>query len=277
MPTHAKPRRTAVSRKPALPAIAVIAKSRRKLAALAAAAVAGPALVIGAALPAHAAIPSHPKWESSAPLSSWNTGKFDIYNNEWNKPLFGPQTIWGYSYSHWGVESTQPDTTSVKTYPSVQENYKGTTLGSLHGLWSNFSESMPKQSNFDAEAAYDIWLNNYKIEVMVWFDNHGQRPAGRVIAHTTIYGQKFAVWKGGSKLYTLALLGKQESKGTAHLLKSMAWLESHGYLSSSDILTQVNFGWEICSTDGRPMDFTMNSYNLTTMRLNAAARGPAAR
>jgi hypothetical protein len=125
---------------------------------------------------------------------------------------------------------------------------------------------MPSQSNFDAEAAYDIWLNNYKIEIMVCVDNHGQRPAGSVIANPTIAGKKFAVWQSGSSMYTFALSGKQETRGTIHLLKAMNWLVRHRYLSSSDSLTQVNFGWEICSTDGRPMDFTVTHYGLTTKR-----------
>jgi hypothetical protein len=123
---------------------------------------------------------------------------------------------------------------------------------------------MPSVSNFDAEAAYDIWLNNYKIEVMVWVDNHHQRPAGNVIARIKIYGKRFAVWKSGSSMYSFALLGKQERRGTVHLLTTMDWLVRRGYLKSSYSLTQVNFGWEICSTDGRPMDFTLTHYGLTT-------------
>jgi hypothetical protein len=266
MPSHAKPRRNPKARKPAVLIAAFLATPRRKLAAVVAVAIAGPALAVSAALPANAAVPAHPAWESSAPKGQWNTGAFDLFNNEWNTGAFGPQTIWGFSHSHWGVQSTQPGSTSVKTYPSVQQLYKNTTLGSLRGLWSHFSESMPAQANFDAEAAYDIWLNKFSIEVMVWVDNHGQRPAGHIIGSTTIFGQKFSVWQGNSHFFTLELSGKQETKGTAHLLKSMDWLVHHGYLSSSDTLTQVNFGWEICSTDGRPMDFTMTNYTLTTKR-----------
>lgn len=242
----------------------VFAKPRRRLAALAATVVVAPGLALFASsIPAHASIPANPRWESSDPFGIWNTGKFDLYNNEWNKSEAGPQTIWGDSYKHWGVRSTQPNSTSVKTYPSVQENYRNPTLRSLHGLWSSFAETMPTVSNFDAEAAYDIWLNNNKIEVMVWVDNHGQRPSGNVIARIKIYGKRYAVWQGGST-YTFALMGKQERRGTVHLLRTMDWLVRHRHLSKSDSLTQVNFGWEICSTDGTPMDFTVTHYSLTT-------------
>src|ERR1700728_1834277 len=90
---------------------------RKRLAALTVTALAGSGLAVCAALPAHASVPANPAWESSAPLGIWNTGRFDIYNNEWNTAEAGPQTIWAYSHRHWGVESTQADTTSVKTYP----------------------------------------------------------------------------------------------------------------------------------------------------------------
>jgi hypothetical protein len=237
----------------------------RRLAILAAAAIAGPGLALAAAIPAHASLPASPRWESSAPFATWQNGRFDVYNNEWNQGAAGPQTIWADSYHHWGVESTQASTTSVKTYPSVQENYTNTRLSALHMLSSSYAESMPKVANFDAEAAYDLWLNNYKIEVMMWVDNHGQRPAGQVIAHIRIYGVRYAVWRSGSHMFTFAR-ARQASTGSAHLLRALYWLVQRGYLSASDTLTQVNFGWEICSTSGKPMDFTVTRYSLITRR-----------
>jgi hypothetical protein len=238
---------------------------RRRLTMLTVAAIAGPGLALCATIPAHASMPPSPVWESSAPFAIWQNGRFDVYNNEWNKGVAGPQTIWADSYHHWGVESIQASTTSVKTYPSVQENYTNTPLSALHGLWSHYAESMPKVSNFDAEAAYDLWLNNYKIEVMMWVDNHGQRPAGQIIAQIQIYGVKFSVWQASSHMFTFER-AKQASTGHVHLLWALYWLVHKGYLSSSDILTQVNFGWEICSTSGQPMDFTLTNYSLTTRR-----------
>jgi len=237
---------------------------RRKLFALAAAGVAAAGLILAAyAIPSSAANTSNVVWESSAPFATWQQGIFDVYNNEWNTSQAGPQTIWADSYHHWGVESQQADSTSVKTYPSVQENYNNPAISRLRGLWSRFTEAMPS-AGFDAEAAYDIWLNDYGIEVMVWVDNHGQLPAGSVIAHVQVYGRNFTVWQSGSHMFTFELSGKQESSGLAHLLVPLSWLVSRGDLSGSDTLTQVDFGWEICSTDGKPMDFTVTRYSLTT-------------
>src|SRR3984885_14604090 len=121
---------------------------RTRLAALMVVALAASILTVGVALTAHASIPAQPSWKSSAPLATWNTGKFDIFNNEWNKAEAGPQTIWAYSHKHWGVESVQADTTSVKTFPSVQENYTSPMVASLRRLHSKFQQSMPSVRDF---------------------------------------------------------------------------------------------------------------------------------
>ena len=158
------------------------------------------------------------------------------------EPLAGPQTIWADSYRHWGVESTQQaGNTAVETYPCVQKNYNNPPVSSIRLLRNGFTESMPANAKgLDAEAADDVWLNNYSIEVMIWVDNHGQRPSGNVIGHATIFGQHFAVWHGGTD-YTFAL-DHNETTGMTHIQASLKWLISHGYIPASATLTQVNFG-----------------------------------
>jgi hypothetical protein len=233
---------------------------RRALVALLAAAAA-----FMAAGPAFASIPAHPKWRSSDPFGSWNNGGYIVYNNEWNSD-HGPQTIWANSYKYWGAVSTQKaGNTAVETYPCVQKNYSNVPVKSLKLLRTGFTEYMPSnKSGLDAEAANDIWLNNYNIEVMIWVDNHGQRPAGSVIGHATIFGQHFAVWHTGT-IFSF-VLDHNETSGRTHVLASLRWLMNHGLLSRSVTLTQVNFGWEIASTGGQPRDFTMTNYWLHTQR-----------
>ena len=212
---------------------------------------------------ASAAMASGPAWESSAPFGAWNNGGFIVYNNEWNKSA-GPQTIWADSYHHWGVQSDQAAAnTAVETYPCVQKDYDNVPVSSFHLIRNGFTESMPVGvTGLDAEAADDVWLDNYNLEVMIWVDNHGQRPAGNVVGHATIFGQRFAVWRGGSA-YTFAL-NHNETKGVTHILASIQWLMSHRYIPASVTLTQVNFGWEIASTDGKPMNFAVTNYWLQT-------------
>jgi hypothetical protein len=74
------------------------------------------------------------------------------------------------------------------------------------------------------------------------------------------------VWKSGNNFFTFKLEGGNEQSGTAHLYSALRWLVNHGQLSSSVTLTQVNFGWEICSTHGVPMDFTLTKYTLRSKR-----------
>jgi hypothetical protein len=248
----------------------VFTSVRRMPIILAAQAIAGLGLVAfaGPSSATATSIPPHPAWQSSDPFGTWQTGRYDVYNNEWNTKVAGPETIWANSHSEWGVESNQSDTTEVKVYPSVQSNYGGNGLpvSNIKGLSSWFRESMPSARDFDAEAAYDLWFNNYSIEVMVWLDNHGQRPAGDIIARTKIFGQKFAVWQGGADQFSFTLAGKNENHGRVHLMSAVRWLVNHGKMSASDTLTQADFGFEIASTDGKPMDFTVSRYSLTTVR-----------
>jgi len=223
------------------------------------------AVTAAAVIPASASIPSHPRWKSSAPFGAWNNGGFIVYNNEWNSSA-GPQTIWANSYHDWGVQSTQAKgNTAVETYPCVQKNYNNLRISSFRLLGNGFTESMPKnKTGLDAEAADDVWLNKYKIEVMIWVDNHGQRPSGQVVGHAKIGGQHYAVWQSGS--YYAFVLNHNETSGRTYILASVRWLIRHGLLARGVTLTQVNFGWEIASTNGKPRDFTVTKYWLHSKR-----------
>jgi hypothetical protein len=215
-----------------------------------------------AATAATAAIPAHPAFESSARLGMWSNGGFFVYNNEWNPPA-GPQTIWANSFSAWGVESDQAaGNTAVMTYPNVQHNFSSVPVSKFSIIRNGYAESMPAGAGLDAEAADDIWLNNYKLEVMIWVDNHGQRPAGNIVGHATILGQHFSVWNGGTT-WTF-LLDHNQAAGQTHILGALRWLISHRDIPADVTLAQVGFGWEIASTGGRPLDFTVTRYRLTS-------------
>jgi hypothetical protein len=146
----------------------------------------------------------------------------------------------------------------------VQKNYANPHVLSFHIIRNGFVDSMPHGAGLDAEAADDVWLNNYKIEVMIWVDNHGQTPSGSVIGHVKMFGQNFAVWHGGSD-FTFAL-DHNETTGVTHILAAIGWLIKNNYVPSNATLTQVNFGWEIASTNGQPMDFKVSKYWLHTKR-----------
>jgi len=223
------------------------------------AAVAGIALSLTSHASTPPVLPSNPAFESSKATAVWTTTDgFRLNNNEWN-PAAGPQTIWGNSYENWGVQSDQAAGNKlVETYPCIQAFYSNVPVLSYKAIQNGFTESMPDTTGVDAELADDVWMNNHAIEMMIWVDNHGQYPAGKIIAQATIDGQPFNLWLGG-KVYTFALVGN-ETTGVTDILASIKWLMQKGYVPATATLGQVDFGWEIASTDGSPMNFTMTNY-----------------
>jgi hypothetical protein len=110
----------------------------------------------------------------------------------------------------------------VETYPNIQVPFPDVPLARFGIIRNTFVASMPSDAGLDAEAADDVWLNRYKIEVMIWVDNHGQQPAGSVVGYATIFGQHFAVWHGGTD-WTFAL-DRNEKSGQTHILGALRWL-----------------------------------------------------
>lgn len=199
---------------------------------------------------------------------------WDEYNNTWNDPAMPPNsyTLNANSHSDWDVVANQAACPTrdcaVESYDSAQYNYENTPgeeqISDISHMSSHFSETMPTgnlaTNGFDAEAAYDIWLNDYGTEIMIWVDNQGQTPAGQVIGTTVLAGQEFIVYNSGHT-YSF-VLGKNETSGQINILDALDWLTANDYISSSSYLTQFNFGWEICSTGGVTDTFTMNQLNL---------------
>jgi hypothetical protein len=238
-----------------------------------AALVAGPALAgcgAGGRAPfAAMSVPADATWVSSAPFGSWNNGDFIVYNNAWNTAAAGPQRIWADSFHVWGVASRQSATGSVKTYPSVQRIFKNVPVSSFARLSSTFAESMPRTQSFGAEAAYDLWLENGNFEVMIWVDNHSRAPAGSQVGRISLDNQEFDVFQNGSAMFSFLLTGSQEKTGSVDILAFLRWLVGQHYLRASAGVSQVDFGWEIASTNGVPLEFRMRQYTLAA-KINRA-------
>jgi hypothetical protein len=43
----------------------------------------------------------------------------------------------------------------------------------------------------------------------------------------------------------------------------LSWLAAQGYAASNPTLSQVDYGFEICTTDGQPAHFGVTSYSLS--------------
>jgi len=208
------------------------------------------------------------------PISNSNGYTTYVGNNMWGcgNGACGPQTLTAYHPGSWSVTSTQASgNTAVLTYPNVQQVFTKTTntdpaISAFTSITSDYTETMNPQAGTDAEAAYDLWLSNTSgpKEVMIWVDNVGRGNGGaRQIGAATIGGQAFTVYQygGGEIIFSL---NHNEQSGTVDILATLKWLQGHGLVSAGAQLGQVDFGFEICSTGGKPEQFTVSRYTLTS-------------
>lgn len=225
------------------------------------------ALLMPAAV-AFGSVPAHPKWQSSAHDGTWNHDGYEFQNDMWNCPqaACGKQTIWADSANYWGAESDMAaGNTAVLTYPDIGQVFNDKPVSDFGLIRNRFTESMPADhKGLSAEAADDVWLNHYKLEMMIWVDNVGRSLAGSTrIGTATIFRQQFTVWKYGSTEFIFSLK-RNETSGETHILASIRWLINHGQVPAGATLTQAEFGWEIASTGGHAEDFRMTGYWLHT-------------
>lgn len=195
-----------------------------------------------------------------------------VQNDAWNAG-HGPQKICANSYHEVQVVSDQKKgNTEIETYPDVSGLYNGTdhAVSGYKTISNSFSESFP--SDVIGEAADDIWLNNWNIEIMIWTDTHNENP-GSFMAHlgnATIGGQTFHVYRNGPKSEEpnteyVFKLDHNETSGVTHVLGTIRWLMAHGHVPHSAKLTAVQFGWEIAGTNG-PETFNLTNYKLSATR-----------
>jgi len=201
----------------------------------------------------------------------------------------GPQVLNATSLQSWSVTATDTDPGNapgeVLTYPDASFNYdeidtaaSGYTtpptqydLNNISSLTSDFTESMPQISSLNAEAAYDLWLNNWKTEIMVWVDTSPAKDRnladdGMTKVGTYTYdGQNFALWRSGSGItgFYVFLLDHNETSGSVDLKAMLNTMVSLGYIPSTSPLTQIPFGWEISDTGGKPVTFSVSRFDVS--------------
>jgi hypothetical protein len=186
---------------------------------------------------------------------------------------------------NWSITGSEPvGNTAVHDYPDTQQlfnNWTGhgwngsgtetnTPISKLSSLTSTFSESMPHNSGTIAEAGYDIWTN-YSSDIMVWVDNVNRGTGGAAKIGTAAIGkQHFTVYQfggtGGEIIFSLDGPGgtgtfAHETSGTVNILGTLRWVQAHGYVKNVKI-SQIDFGWELCSTGGSAETFTMKHFTI---------------
>jgi hypothetical protein len=200
----------------------------------------------------------------------------------------GPQVLRASSFQDWSVTATDTDPSNapgeVLTYPNASYNYYQLNtpasgynapparynLNNITSLTSDFTETMPRLRDLSAEAAYDMWLNNWQTEVMVWVDTSPGRDRNladnsMTKAGTYTYGgQKFALWHSGKGItgFYVFLLDHNETSGTVDLKAMLQTMVSLGYIPATSPLTQIPFGWEVSDTGGKPVTFSMSRFEV---------------
>ncbi|NUR28235.1 MAG: hypothetical protein HOV83_20740 [Catenulispora sp.] len=201
-------------------------------------------------------------YESSNQYASYSTGGYTIYNDEWGSG-HGTQTLWVNSATNWGVFSTQPSTSGVKSYANESKNI-GRQLNSLSKVTSSFRQTIPSSGSF--ETAYDVWLNGTGIEVMVWTSTHGGvAPLGSNTGNVTLDGNTWAVYvgnNGSNPTYSFKRTSNEDS-GSVNLLNLLKWLQNSRHYYNNPTLSQVQYGFEISGTGNRQQTFAITGYSVS--------------
>jgi hypothetical protein len=218
---------------------------------------------------------TNPVWTDQAA----NTDNTDTYSGDspyilamdmWNataSPI--SQTMGVCDHASWYVDdtTTSATNTAVLVYPNVQENF-GNPLSDYSGISSSYASS--STSAGDYEFAYDIWLNGYSTghnEVMIWTQNHGQTPGGSLVASDiTVSGLTWDLYASSDNSYIAFVpsSGGAYPSGTLNLSDFFNYLMQNGNIATTSTLTQVDYGVEVCNTDGVQGQFNFTNFSIST-------------
>jgi Glycosyl hydrolase family 12 len=211
---------------------------------------------------------AHPSFTTSAQFGSWNLSPYFVANDMWNAGAGSvSQTLSACSFSDWYVTATASGGGTVLTYPDSHLDLGNSPrISSLSSVTSTFADTNPNTGTY--EDAYDIWLNGIadpsagSDELMIWTNNHGQTPGGSPMATVTIGGQSWTAWKGNGG-YMAFVANSNVTSGTVNLLGFFQWVIAKGWVPADSTLSQVDYGVEICSTNGAPATFSFSNFSVS--------------
>jgi outer membrane biosynthesis protein TonB len=223
---------------------------------------------------------ANPNFQTSSDSGGTSYGNYEVTNDMWNAESV-TQTLYACNYNSWYVKSNMTSQAgAVQTYPNSQMTFNNEpAISSLTGLTSAFADgSTPSGSGFDYEYAYDIWINGYggstHTELMIWNYNDGRSPGGNLAGSMTIDGHTYDVYESGNfdtcspapcgGMYLAFVATSNFTSGSDNLLDFFNYAVSRGWISggSSAKLWQVDYGVEICSTNGTTATFDFDNFNV---------------
>lgn len=199
-------------------------------------------------------------------------GGYYVHNNLWNASGYpgtkGTTSVCSYhSWNHVATASNSSGDGAVKTYPNVHKDYDtARRISSFTTLTSKFAATSPSVGIYNV--AYDIWINGYDKEVMIWTENRGQYPAGTKRASAvSISGYTWDVYAETENAYGYIAFvptsGAKHTSGTIDLKAMLNYLVSKGWRLSTDKVDQICYGVEIVSTGGSPATWYFTDFSIT--------------
>ncbi|GAB3660774.1 glycoside hydrolase family 12 protein [Streptomyces sparsus] len=215
------------------------------------------AVLLGVSVsPAHAAA-----WSTDEQWGHWNTGGYTLYNNIWGSGA-GYQSMWANSHSNWGTWADHPNTGGIKSYPNAKR-VVNRNLDQLSSLSSTFDVSVPRAGAY--ATAYDIWDTDYDHEVMLWMNWHGPvGPLGTYQTRVSVGGHTWDVYRGSNghnNVYSFLRTSHTSAAGV-DILSVLRWIAGRGWISRSEPIGDVQFGYEITSAAGG-MDFVTRQFGVS--------------
>ena len=191
-------------------------------------------------------------------------GEYLIHNNNWNDDAGGSTVITACDYDNWHLISDTPNHSdmSVQTYPNVHRDYNNVALTRITS--ARFAATGPRCTGCVYNIAFDVWLGSgFSHELMIWTDNWGQRPIGKIVDTVTIGGHEYQVWRSGSGdggVFTYLSTTPQQS-GDMPLSEFFKDVQNRGWRATTT--WQVDYGVEIVDTNGNPERFDFTDFAIT--------------
>jgi len=200
------------------------------------------------------------------------------------------QTVTAADPGHWSLTASDIPAgyEGVQAFPDIQQltndwcgtgwggcaSPSDTPLDALSHLTVSYAETSPAAGIW--EFAPDIWSANYPSDVMFWADTLNRCNAGAfgstLLGSVMLSGQDWTAHRyggaGAEIIFTLdgpAGPGScaRQPAGIIDIKAGLDWLTANGYVTGPEVLTQLNTGWEICSTAGASLSFTVSSYTIS--------------
>jgi hypothetical protein len=210
-----------------------------------------------------------PAFTTSNSNGGWSEGGYYVHNNMWNIGKYPSlrETLEACSHASWNVTATADNSSGngeVKTYPNVHKDFSAPAWSSFKSMTSTFAAKGPGVGIYNI--AYDIWMNGVpgNREIMIWTENHNQRPAGDIVGSLSVSGITWDVWATSDNGYLAFTPKSSIASGNLDIKAFIDYLVAQGRVPANSTLGQVCFGVEIVSTDGKPATFNFTDFSLSS-------------